>query len=83
MAPAELLVNGCKERPQHKNHTDGFMVRVVSELLRGAKADLLHESGCDTSRKLFVDYAKSLSGTKVVIGSAVGVKVSHPSGKNI
>ncbi|KAH8619453.1 hypothetical protein ERJ75_000168600 [Trypanosoma vivax] len=72
MTPAELLVNGCKERPLHKNHTDGFMVRVVSELVRGAKADILHESGCDTSRKLFMDYAKNLRATKVVSGDAIG-----------
>ncbi|CCD18720.1 hypothetical protein, conserved in T. vivax [Trypanosoma vivax Y486] len=72
MTPAELLVNGCKERPQHKNHTDGFMVRVVSELLRGAKADLLHESGCDTSRKLFVDYARTLNESSFVNRSVIG-----------
>ncbi|KAG8341504.1 hypothetical protein ERJ75_000303900 [Trypanosoma vivax] len=75
VTPAELLVNGCKERRQHKEHTDGFMVRVVSELVRGAKADILHESGCDTSRKLFMDYAKSLSATKAVSGNAIGNEI--------
>ncbi|KAH8619383.1 hypothetical protein ERJ75_000168000 [Trypanosoma vivax] len=72
MTPAELLVNGCKERPLHKNHTDGFMVRVVSELVRGAKADILHESGCDTSRKLFMDFAQALNESTFVNRSVVG-----------
>ncbi|CCD18980.1 hypothetical protein, conserved in T. vivax [Trypanosoma vivax Y486] len=72
MTPAELLVNGCKERPLHKNHTDGFMVRVVSELVRGAKAGILHESGCDTSRKLFMDFAQALNESTFVNRSVVG-----------
>ncbi|CCD20693.1 hypothetical protein ERJ75_001214600 [Trypanosoma vivax] len=72
MTPAELLVNGCKERLLHKNHTDGFMVRVVSELVRGAKADILHESGCDTSRKLFMDYTQAFNESTFVNRSVIG-----------
>ncbi|KAH8608358.1 hypothetical protein ERJ75_001312800 [Trypanosoma vivax] len=72
MTPAELLVNGCKERRQHKKHTDGFMVRVVSELVRGAKADILHKSSCNTSRNLFVKYTQALDESSFVNRSVIG-----------
>ncbi|KAH8609120.1 hypothetical protein ERJ75_001245900 [Trypanosoma vivax] len=85
ITPAALIVDGCRRRAERQNHSDGYLVRIVSEMLRGPKADILYENGCDASRLLFLEIAKNFTVSTGVngtmLGDAVCTEVKKVSGK--